>query len=150
MLIKAVVFICGAIVMSYEILGSRVLAPNFGGSVFVWGSLISVFLAGLSSDVPWHVSRFHPDYKLTDAERTPASSLERAVGIGREAGLRYVYVGNAPSEYTDTVCPSCGATVISRRGFSAKILSLGEPTCNASACGSCGAELPIVRRASFR
>ncbi len=47
-MIKFVVFICGALVMSYEILGSRVLAPNFGGSVFVWGSLISVFLAGLS------------------------------------------------------------------------------------------------------
>jgi hypothetical protein len=49
MLIKFVVFICGAIVMSFEILGSRVLAPNFGSSVFVWGSLISVFLAGLSA-----------------------------------------------------------------------------------------------------
>jgi hypothetical protein len=48
-MIKFVVFICGAIVMSFEILGSRVLAPNFGGSVFVWGSLISVFLAGLSA-----------------------------------------------------------------------------------------------------
>lgn len=47
-MIKFIVFICGALVMSYEILGSRVLAPNFGGSVFVWGSLISVFLAGLS------------------------------------------------------------------------------------------------------
>ena len=47
-MIKVIVFICGALVMSYEILGSRVLAPNFGGSVFVWGSLISVFLAGLS------------------------------------------------------------------------------------------------------
>jgi hypothetical protein len=47
-MIKLIVFICGALVMSYEILGSRVLAPNFGGSVFVWGSLISVFLAGLS------------------------------------------------------------------------------------------------------
>jgi hypothetical protein len=48
-MIKLVVFICGAIVMSFEILGSRVLAPNFGGSVFVWGSLISVFLTGLSA-----------------------------------------------------------------------------------------------------
>ncbi|MBI5205037.1 MAG: fused MFS/spermidine synthase, partial [Nitrospirae bacterium] len=48
-MIKFVVFICGAIVMSFEILGSRVLAPNFGSSVFVWGSLISVFLAGLSA-----------------------------------------------------------------------------------------------------
>ncbi len=48
-MIKCVVFICGAVVMSFEILGSRVLAPNFGSSVFVWGSLISVFLAGLSA-----------------------------------------------------------------------------------------------------
>lgn len=49
MLIRFVVFICGAVVMSFEILGSRILAPNFGSSVFVWGSLISVFLAGLSA-----------------------------------------------------------------------------------------------------
>ncbi len=49
MFIKLVVFICGALVMSFEMLGSRVLAPNFGNSVFVWGSLISVFLAGLSA-----------------------------------------------------------------------------------------------------
>jgi hypothetical protein len=49
MIIKSIVFICGAVVMSFEILGSRVLAPNFGSSVFVWGSLISVFLAGLSA-----------------------------------------------------------------------------------------------------
>lgn len=48
-MIKFVVFICGALVMSFEILGSRVLAPNFGNSVFVWGSLISIFLAGLSA-----------------------------------------------------------------------------------------------------
>ena len=48
-MIKFAVFICGAIVMSFEILGSRVLAPNFGSSVFVWGSLISVFLSGLSA-----------------------------------------------------------------------------------------------------
>jgi hypothetical protein len=48
-MIKLIVFICGAVVMSFEILGSRVLAPNFGSSVFVWGSLISVFLSGLSA-----------------------------------------------------------------------------------------------------
>src|SRR3990172_305216 len=48
-MIKIIVFICGAVVMSFEILGSRVLAPDFGNSIFVWGSLISVFLAGLSA-----------------------------------------------------------------------------------------------------
>ncbi len=48
-MILVIVFLCGAMVMSFEILGSRVLAPNFGNSIFVWGSLISVFLAGLSA-----------------------------------------------------------------------------------------------------
>jgi pyruvate formate lyase activating enzyme len=108
---------------------------------------LTEFLAGLSPDVPWHVSRFHPDYKLTEADSTPGASLERAVETGRKAGLRYVYVGNAPTEHTDTVCPHCRTTVIGRRGFSAKIVSLGRPLGKGSACGSCGAELPIVRRA---
>ena len=48
-MILIIVFLCGAMVMSFEILGSRVLAPNFGNSIFVWGSLISFFLAGLSA-----------------------------------------------------------------------------------------------------
>ncbi|MBI5100536.1 MAG: fused MFS/spermidine synthase [Nitrospirae bacterium] len=63
-MIKFVVFICGAVVMSFEILGSRVLAPNFGSSVFVWGSLISVFLAGLSTG-------YYLGGRLAD--RTPSS-----------------------------------------------------------------------------
>ncbi|GAB4482800.1 MAG: hypothetical protein OHK006_02010 [Thermodesulfovibrionales bacterium] len=65
MLIRCVVFLCGAVVMSFEILGSRVLAPNFGSSVFVWGSLISVFLAGLSAGYSlggWMSDR-HPSSK---------------------------------------------------------------------------------------
>lgn len=52
-MILIIVFLCGAMVMSFEILGSRVLAPNFGNSIFVWGSLISVFLAGLSAGYFW-------------------------------------------------------------------------------------------------
>ncbi len=61
-MIKFAVFICGAIVMSFEILGSRVLAPNFGSSVFVWGSLISVFLSGLSAGyyLGGRISDVHP------------------------------------------------------------------------------------------
>lgn len=136
---------------------TTLLIPGLNDSEEELGK-ITEFLAGLSPDVPWHVSRFHPDYKLTDADPTPASSLERAVAIGRAAGLHYVYVGNAPSEYTDTACPSCGATVVRRRGFSSKLVglgeALGEPKAvgpnRGSTCGNCGAELPIVRRVSFR
>ena len=61
-MILIIVFLCGAMVMSFEILGSRVLAPNFGNSIFVWGSLISVFLAGLSAGYFWggKVADIHP------------------------------------------------------------------------------------------
>jgi hypothetical protein len=64
-MILIIVFLCGAMVMSFEILGSRVLAPNFGNSIFVWGSLISVFLAGLSAGYYWggKVADIHPSTK---------------------------------------------------------------------------------------
>jgi hypothetical protein len=64
-MILIVVFLCGAMVMSFEILGSRVLAPNFGNSIFVWGSLISVFLAGLSAGYYWggKIADIHPSMK---------------------------------------------------------------------------------------
>ena len=64
-MILVVVFLCGAMVMSFEILGSRVLAPNFGTSIFVWGSLISIFLAGLSAGYYWggKFADIHPSTK---------------------------------------------------------------------------------------
>src|SRR5690606_20924514 len=54
------------------------------------------FLAGVSPDLPWHVTAFHPDYKMTDPPRTSADTLLRAYDIGREAGLHFVYAGNVP------------------------------------------------------
>jgi pyruvate formate lyase activating enzyme len=104
---------------------------------------IAGFVAGVSPDVPWHVSRFHPDYELTDADWTPAESLERAVRAGREAGLRYVYVGNVASGETDTACPSCGTAVIRRRGYATAVAAL-----EGSKCAVCGSALPVVRALS--
>jgi pyruvate formate lyase activating enzyme len=78
------------------------------------------FLAGLSLDIPWHVTAFHKDYKMTDPEDTDARTLQRAADIGREAGLHYVYAGNLPGhvgEYEDTTCPSCNAALVKRRGY---------------------------------
>jgi pyruvate formate lyase activating enzyme len=78
------------------------------------------FLAAVSPDIPWHVTAFHGDYKMTETPNTTASDLIRAAAIGRESGLRYVYAGNLPGEVgglEDTRCPSCGATVIARRGY---------------------------------
>lgn len=78
------------------------------------------FLAGVSADIPWHVTAFHKDYRMTDPENTPARTLLRAAEIGREAGLRHVYAGNLPGRvetYEDTACSHCNQTLVQRRGY---------------------------------
>jgi pyruvate formate lyase activating enzyme len=78
------------------------------------------FLAGLSADIPWHVTAFHKDYKMIEPDNTDAKTLIRAAEIGREAGLRYVYAGNLPGtvgEYEDTLCPACSYRLVKRRGY---------------------------------
>jgi pyruvate formate lyase activating enzyme len=97
------------------------------------------FVAGeLGPEVPWHVSAFHPTYRLTNRPRTPVETLRRARRIGREAGLRHVYEGNVPGEGEDTSCPGCGRTVISRVGFQVTGNRLRDghcPDCGAPVAG---------------
>jgi pyruvate formate lyase activating enzyme len=101
---------------------------------------IAKFLAGLSPEIPWHVTAFHPDYKMDESAGytygTPAETLLRAYEIGKEAGLWFVYAGNLPGrvgDREDTYCPSCGAVAVCRRGFT--ILS---NTMNKDRCSNCG------------
>jgi pyruvate formate lyase activating enzyme len=69
-------------------------------------------------DVPWHVSRFYPQYKYTDSQPTPMQTMQRAEEIGRAAGLRYVYLGNVPGTKSDnTYCYHCGRSLIERVGY---------------------------------
>ena len=99
------------------------------------------FIAGVSLDVPWHVTAFHRDYRMLDPNDTTAAHLVRAAAIGREAGLRYVYAGNLPGrvgELEDTLCPGCGHALIRRRGY--RILA-NELTV-AGACPKCGTAIP--------
>lgn len=101
---------------------------------------IAEFIAGISPDIPWHISRFHPDYQATDIPATPVSTLRRALELAREAGLHYPFVGNvAMKEGQDTVCPDCGQVAIRRQGFMGSSLNL-EDGC----CANCGRRLPIV------
>ena len=70
------------------------------------------FIASVSKDIPWHVTAFHKDYKMTAPDNTDAQTLLRAAEIGREAGCDYVYAGNLPGnvgEYENTFCPSCNS-----------------------------------------
>ncbi len=95
------------------------LVPGFNDSEQELGA-IAGFLAGISRDIPWHITAFHADYKLQDRRDTRPLDLERAARIGRRAGLRYVYAGNLPGGVgglEDTWCPGCGERLIGRRGY---------------------------------
>lgn len=101
---------------------------------------IAEFLASISVDIPWHVTAFHPDYKMTDPRPTSAADLLRAAEAGQEAGLRYVYAGNLPGRLGDlenTRCWRCGATLVERRGFRV----LRNRMKAGGACPECGAAI---------
>jgi len=77
---------------------------------------IAEFIYSIDKKIPWHVTAFHPTYKLTDAEPTTSEILEKAVSIGQKAGLNYIYQGNL-LQGEDTFCPKCHNLLIKRRGF---------------------------------
>lgn len=103
---------------------------------------IAEFVAGVSTEIPWHVTAFHPEYKMTDPPRTPVETLIRAYDIGRAAGLQFVYPGNVAGGVgtrENTYCPDCGALLIERRGF--RVLKNGM---KAGRCPDCDAQIPGV------
>jgi len=100
---------------------------------------IAQFIRSVGENIPWHVSRFHPTYKLTGQPITPIETLKRARQIGFDAGLRHVYEGNIPGEGEDTVCWSCKKTLVRRIGF-----SVLENMVKDSKCKFCGAAIAGV------
>jgi len=74
---------------------------------------IAAFISAVGKDIPWHISRFHPDYQYTDSRPTPIPTMKKAFEIGKEAGLCYVYLGNV-TEDTNTYCHVCGHCLIGR------------------------------------
>ncbi len=100
---------------------------------------IAQFIRSVGENIPWHVSRFHPTYKLMEQPITPLETLKRARQIGFDAGLRYVYEGNIPGEGEDTLCWSCKKTLVKRIGF-----SVLENKIKDSKCMFCGAAIEGV------
>ena len=103
---------------------------------------LTAFLNGVSPDIPWHVTAFHQDYKMTSPADTRPEDLLRAAAIGREAGLRYIYAGNLPGQVEgleDTHCHRCGELLIQRYGYSIekyKLTPQGDcPACHAPVPG---------------
>jgi pyruvate formate lyase activating enzyme len=100
------------------------------------------FIADISPDVPWHVTAFHPDYKMTEPRATTANDLQRAYEIGKSAGLHFVYAGNRPGELPDaenTYCPHCGTLLIQRYGF-----YVNENRMRGDLCPNCETRIPGV------
>jgi len=99
------------------------------------------FLVSVSPDIPWHVTAFHKDYKMTDPDETSAETLLRVAEIGRKAGLRFVYAGNLPGGVGDlenTRCPKCHELLIERYGYLVRSYHLTST----GACPSCGTSIP--------
>ena len=103
---------------------------------------IARFLASVSPDIPWHVTAFHADYKMTDTARTEAAALVSTAELGRAEGLRYVYAGNLPGmvgNFENTWCPSCGEMLVERIGFRVKSVRLAD-----GFCPKCRLQIPGV------
>ena len=123
------------------------LIPGFNDSD---GELrgLTRFLAGVSPDIPWHVTAFHQDYRMLDAGNTTPAMLRRAADIGREAGLHFVYAGNMPGrvgELEHTACHACGERLISRHGYMIQDYRLTA----GGACPGCGTLVPGRWSAAF-
>jgi pyruvate formate lyase activating enzyme len=98
---------------------------------------IAAFLARINRNIPWHISRFHPDYKFNSHIATPPETLHKAREIGKKAGLRHIYLGNI-QEGTDTNCYQCHESIIERRYMGLNKLHLKNgrcPSCNAEISG---------------
>ena len=110
---------------------------------------LAEFLVSVSPDIPWHVTAFHKDYKMTDPENTPPEILLRAAEIGKKAGLRHIYAGNLPGQVgdlEDTRCPTCQELLIERYGYLITGYHLTPDGC----CPSCGARIPGRWDATFQ
>ena len=107
------------------------------------------FLAGLSPDIPWHLTAFHQDYRMTDRDETTAATLVRLAEIARTEGMRYVYAGNLPGRLgglEDTRCSDCGALLVERIGFEVRDCRVTRD----GRCPGCSAAIPGVWSAAAR
>lgn len=114
--------------------------PGFNDSVDELRRAAS-FIASVSPDIPWHVTAFHQDYRMTENANTTAEQLIRACEIGREAGLRYIYAGNLPGQvgrWENTYCPSCDELLVERYGYLIRQMNVTPQ----GKCPSCKTTIP--------
>jgi pyruvate formate lyase activating enzyme len=113
---------------------TTLIVPGLNDDADELEALAGFLVHDLGPETPWHISRFHPTYRLTDRPPTPVKTLRAAREIGLAAGLKYVYTGNVPGDTGEnTFCPACGQTLIERWGF-----QMGKFKMKDGRCGKCG------------
>src|SRR5450432_3523403 len=123
------------------------LIPGFNDSEQELQGLTD-FIAGVSPDIPWHVTAFHKDYKMSDPDDTQPGDLIRAAEIGERAGLRYIYAGNLPGMvggFENTRCHNCKETLVERHSYFIQDYRVTADGC----CPACGTAIPGRWAAKF-
>ncbi|MFH2105492.1 MAG: AmmeMemoRadiSam system radical SAM enzyme [Parcubacteria group bacterium] len=118
---------------------TSLIIPTVNDSSKEIAALANFITTELGSETPWHLSRFHPAHKMTDAPSTPIKKLHETYSLGKKAGLKYVYVGNVPDDkLQNTLCPRCDELAIERHGI------MAERYDKDGKCRECGESLDIV------
>ncbi len=118
---------------------TTLLIPTKNDSLKDLKSIAEFIARELGEETPWHISRFFPAYRMIDLPPTEVGIIQKAVEIGRKAGLRYVYSGNIPGDsFEDTYCPKCKEKMIDRTGYSIERFD------DKGKCSKCGMDLNLV------
>ncbi len=119
---------------------TNLIVPKIGENLKQFRKLVEWIIENLGAETPFHILRFHPDYKLIDVPVTPLETLEKFIEEAKKLGLKYVYIGNVPGhEYENTYCPNCGEILIERTGFWVNKVNLDKDRCR-----KCGEKIHIV------
>ncbi len=109
---------------------TTLIIPGLNDDPAELAALADFIVDDLGPETPWHISRFHPTYRLTDRPPTPVDTLQKAYDIGHKAGLHYVYMGNVPGQGGEsTYCHHCRALLVERTGFSIRRNKIEEDSC---------------------
>lgn len=120
---------------------TTLIIPGENDSVDELKQIANFIKNDMGEETPWHISRFYPQYKLTDHPATPVSTLQKAYDIGKEFGLRYVYMGNVPGNQTEnTLCYNCGEKIIDRIGY-----QIQKNNIKSGKCKFCGSKIDGVK-----
>jgi len=118
---------------------TNLIIPKYGDDLEHFKKLVRWVVDELGNDVPFHILRFFPTYKVLDLPETPIQTLDKAFEIAKEEGLKFVYLGNVPGYKENTYCPNCGELLVERFGLFATRVNLSK-----NKCPKCGTKINIV------